>query len=494
MKQRPLRILFCLALGALALLAFQRSGLLEAPPIIEPPPRVLQMWGVQVRSYGENGRLIELSGGEVHSNLDDEGMVLEPVTARMQEAEGTTRFRAARGQRDRVNRGIRLRFFDDVVVWTEDERSLSSDEVHLFPADGLVRSPAPVLLQTTDSRLTGDFLETSSELRTGFVAGHARLVRNPSVRPGRVTAEPPPDEPGWDELWPRSGGGQGRSPPGDVAAPVGGGEAQDTTEASTGRARPTTPPPVIVTGDRMPFDDQAGIYRVVGRARAERESYVLTAHEMTYRTRAERLLAEGDVTAREESYVLRCGQLVYKLSEDRAIATSSPVLTQEGPEEGALELRAPRMVFDRVNRRLTAGPGARLVRESREIGRYEIVGEEMQSFYTRQRHTFRGDVRVKSKEMGGQGDRAVFYGDKETLYLIGNAQAWQRNEDGESTNRLAGEKIIHSTRTGRSVVLHGVRIEPSGQTGATTSTAGGPGPGGARPPQPRLGRPSWGQR
>ncbi|MBI4872040.1 MAG: hypothetical protein HY814_10800 [Candidatus Riflebacteria bacterium] len=250
--------------------------------------------------------------------------------------------------------------------------------------------------------------------------------------------------------------------------------------SSTGRSPATTAAKVVLTGDRATFDVRHGIYEMIGHATARKAEGSLWAQRILYRHLARFLQASGQVRYESPEYVLTAGVMEYDLKREWFVARQQPeaVLRRAG-QDGQTRVTADTLSFDRTREKFVAE--GQVVTKISQPGReqYEVTSRIAESYYLQGRSLFRDGVRIRSSEMGANGDRAVFYEKSEKVHVLGKAKAWKVERDGSINRTIEGNHIIHDLRTGRSVALQQVllRDAPGGPAPARSRT----GPSSAAP-------------
>jgi len=90
---------------------------------------------------------------------------------------------------------------------------------------------------------------------------------------------------------------------------------------------------------------------------------------------------------------------------------------------------------------------------------YEIRSRFVTSQYAKGQSRFRDDVKIEASKVGAVSDRAIFYQNDSKLYLIGNARAWEYDEDRQKHDEISGAKIIHDLKTSKSVVVDHITFD-----------------------------------
>ncbi len=372
---------------------------------------------VRVRSYavGE-GRVLHLDGDQVISDSDVTEMDLVPINGVMKEDdEERLWFDAERGKRRTSKAGQVLELEGQVHARATGDRSLASERLLYYPSTGRIHSPGRATLITSRSRLVGDRLETGTDLDDGIVRGNVEIATT------HLEGEP-------------------------------------ASSPSTGST--TASVPVTMNGDTATFDAALGMYEVTGHAIARRERGTLTASRMLYLTDTRFLRATGQVRFTDPDYILTAGVLEYDLKREWMIARVNPqVRILQTSRSAEVNLEAEVLNFDRQTQRLLAEHRvfARVYPDDSPV--YEIRSRLAEAFYRAGRSIFKKDVKIRSSEMGADGDRAVFYENSEKVHIIGKARAWSVESDGTSGRILTGNRIIHNSRTGKSIALEKVTLK-----------------------------------
>ncbi|MBI3893036.1 MAG: hypothetical protein HY303_16080 [Candidatus Wallbacteria bacterium] len=269
---------------------------------------------------------------------------------------------------------------------------------------------------------------------------------------------------------------------------------------------------VVLTSDSATFDMVHSIYELIGHAKAVRTATkdkspaaattgrlahgVLTSERMLYQHRARFLRATGNVVFEDPEYVVHSGVMEYDVGREWLSATLSPSAlihltgkgaageaskpagraTTESASSGGTRTTVTAQVlsFDRKRQRVVAEGDVRTHVMPEGKAAYYIRSRELESFYADRRSVFKGEVRIDSRELGAQGDRAIFYEKTEKMYIIGHAKAWQIDAAGRRGREVEGNQILHDLKTGRSVALQGVtmRERPSGAAPAAAKPPG----------------------
>ncbi len=415
-----LTVLLLLGISVLWLI---RKDLVGTGDVAEPAlPKMVQMVDVRVRSFGSGSRVLELRGSKILSNAEDTEMDLEPVEGLLrEEGRETVRFRAAHARKRATKAGDTLEFRGGCRAASDDGRWLESELLLYYPRTGMLESPGRATLVTSDTTLAGDRFETSTQLKTGLVTGKVVIT---------TTRLP-------------SGAGAG----------------------------PATSEPVELTGDSANFDVPKGIYQLEGHAAARKAQGTMRANRMLYQARNRFLQASGAVTFTDPSYELSAGVVEYDLPREWVSARESPraTLTSAG-RGGETRLSARTVAFDRPRAHVLAeGDVTTRVVPERGVP-YDIRSRTADSFYRDRRSLFKGEVRIRSTEMGADGDRAVIYELTEKVHILGDARAWRVERGGRIDRTVQGDHIIHDMRTGRSVALRNVRLEDRSGSGHKLGT------------------------
>ncbi len=222
--------------------------------------------------------------------------------------------------------------------------------------------------------------------------------------------------------------------------------------------------PFEVSGDAMPGDATGDRIEVVGNVRLTRGQFVLTADRLTYEKKSDTALAVGIVGASDGDFELTCSRLRYLAGKELAIAWGDPKVTRRSPlAEGGhevLELRGTQVTMDLAEQRIE---GLDRVVVTRWIDRrgfrtldFRVHAEEVEIDQVGRSSLFRGDVSIESPTLGARADRAWLEEPLDRLTLLGDARAWGLGPDGQQTDRVSGNKILHFLKASRSIVFGAV--------------------------------------
>jgi len=425
------RLLTVVAFGAVVGLLYwiAQSGVIEerfGPKGAAAEQFTLEL--VRIKMYDDAGsQYMTVTGNRAVVNKDFKTVQLDDIRVVDERTKPPGTLRADVGFRRMLRKVEQLHFQRNVVLERGPESTLKSSELFFYPKENIVEVPVPCVITTTDTTVSGDFLQSSTTLKSGTVRGNVRIVR-----------------------------------------------------AMTGEDG--TPRPVTITGDLCPFDAANGVYTVTGNVAVVQQGLKLTCHEAQYQTRNERAWARGMVAATDPEVILTCDELEYDARHDvvyisaKPDATTTPSAsrtTYRVPDDPTTfqltELHGKKMIYRRAQGTLDAEDEVLVVRwslEGAELRRdFEIRSDKLRSVYQGDattprpdagRSNFTGRVRIVSDKVGAQGDRAVFYEATRNFYVIGRATAWDYDAQGRRTNQISGGKILHDSVRGRNIVLEGV--------------------------------------
>lgn len=378
------------------------------------PPQAdrIVMERVLIEAFDEKSRRTTLLKGKTATTFREAPeVILEPVDGRiLREGGSDILITALKVHKTVVRQRERLDFTGDVQV-TADERRMRSQQLVYQPATRLLESPVPVQLITTGSVVMAQCLRSQTDLRTGTLERDVKIVSL--------------------------------------------GEGAKRMEA-----------PMQINGDRCDFDVVRGLFDVTGKSWARHGALDVRARRISFNRRRSALVADGDVVAERPDLVVRCGHLEYFLRTEAGIATQAPLVIRAEPagahgSEARTEVGGQVLEIDFKKGIVEAEGQVAVERWVRSEGEWvkdcRITSLRATSLIDRRRTTFRDEVKIRTETLGAQGDRAIFYQDSSKLYIVGRAQAWDYDEEGQEKNRVAGEKIIHDMRTARSQVLDRVR-------------------------------------
>jgi LPS export ABC transporter protein LptC len=372
---------------------------------------------VQIEVFDENFNQTALLKGETATTFKDSSdIILEPVEGTILREDGRDILvKAARCQKV-VNAMIeKLIFTGDVDVTTEG-RKLRSELLYYTPATHMLESGAPVQVLTTGSLILAQSLKSQTDLKSGVLEGDVQITTL--------------------------------------------GEGQRALDA-----------PIRISGKKSDFDFSRSLYDVVGAAWAKKTDQDVQADKIVFNRRRGTLTAIGNSVARRPNLTVRAGHLEYWIDREVGVATQGPKAVQitaptTSEDETQTELTARVLEVDFRRQVLEGRDDVRLQRSVRFEGEwdpdYRVNARAVTSLYSHGRSTFRDDVRIEGAKVGAVGDRAIFYQRSAKLYIVGRAQAWDYDEEKVRQNHLAGEKIVHDMRTGKSVVLDRVKMRSPG--------------------------------
>lgn len=401
----------------------------------EIPTDRIEMKDVTIEIFDEGFRQTsELRGKTATSFKTSSDLVLEPADCLLLRPENrNVHITAARGAKIVVKgQPDRLEFTGAVNVESEG-RKLLSEKLIYWPNTHLLESAAPVQVITTQTNVRAEHLKTHTDLKTGTLDGDVQITSL-------------------------------------------GADARRPLDA-----------PVLVRGKRAEFDMQRGIYDVMGNAWAKKADQEVRSDKMAFNRNRNTLTAVGNAVASRPDLTVKAGRLEYWIDREAGIATESPKAVQTTPRttnesESRTELIAKVLEMDFKRSILEGKEDVQLERQVMFEGRFErdykITGRFVTSLYAQGRSTFRDDVKIDATQVGATGERAIFYQKTGKLYVIGNANAWEYDEDKQPMNPIKGEKILHDLRTGKSQVLGNVEtIQRDGAAPRKRAT----GPGTRRP-------------
>jgi LPS export ABC transporter protein LptC len=428
--------LLLVLVGAGAWYAYKRGPAIVKPARVDDVPTDrIEMKDVRIEVFDERFKQTsELRGRTATSFKSSSDLVLEPADCLLLRDHGkNVQITAARGHKV-VTRGQpdRLEFTGAVNVDSEG-RKLISEKLVYWPHSRLLESAAPVQIITTGSVVSAQHLKTQTDLKTGTLDGKVEITS--------------------------LGDGGRRSL--DV--------------------------PVLVRGRKADFDLSRGIYDVTGDAWAKKADQEVRSDKMAFNRGRNTLTAIGNAVATRPDLTVTAGRLEYWVDREAGLAIDGPKAVQRTPRttnegESKTELTAKQLEMDFKRSILEGKEDVHLQRDVMYEGDwdkdYEIKAKFVTSLYAQGRSTFRDDVKIDATQVGATGQRAIFYQKTGKLYVIGDANAWEYDEDKQKMNPIRGEKILHDLKSGKSQVLG--RVEGLMQEGGPPRKRN-TGPGGRRP-------------
>ena len=220
------------------------------------------------------------------------------------------------------------------------------------------------------------------------------------------------------------------------------------------------------------FNQKSGELVLKGNAMVAREDITLHADKILYMEQKKEAFATGNVKLKSDDFILEAGQLrVYlqgnktlkSLHEDDVlvIAQKHPRLTEKADETGKLnQVTAVEIKFFKGDERIEAFENVKLVQMSTDgLQVHEemvVTGKYMEYLHKRNKALVKGAVKLESKDLGGKGDRLIYYQKGAKFYLIGKASVYEYDKNGRATNEISGNRILHLIKEKRTILMGNV--------------------------------------
>ncbi len=209
-----------------------------------------------------------------------------------------------------------------------------------------------------------------------------------------------------------------------------------------------------------------------GNAEVIRDGMSLKADKILYMEKKKEAFATGNVRLSNSDFILESGQIRVYLQGNETlkslgekdiliIAQKGPRLTEQASESQVVnQVSAVEIKFFKGQEKIEAMENVRMVQMSTDGVQLKeemvVTGGFLEYLHKQKKALVKKDVQLESKSLGGVGQRLIYYQKNDRFYLIDRAKVFEYDEKGKAVNQIAGNKILHLLKEGRTILMGNV--------------------------------------
>jgi lipopolysaccharide assembly outer membrane protein LptD (OstA) len=216
------------------------------------------------------------------------------------------------------------------------------------------------------------------------------------------------------------------------------------------------------------FNQKTGELVLKGGASIFRDDISLNADEIFYNAEKKEAFATGQVVLEHDEFILESGQLRLYMKGSKiltdmheqemlVIAQKHPKLTEKTPDRDFTVITAVELKFFRAEEKVEAFENVKMVQYEKTAfkpsEKVVITGDYMEYLSLEKRALVRNSVKLKTSDMGADGQRLIYYQDQEQFYIIGDARIQQYDEQGVVRDTITGNKLLHKIAEKRTILM-----------------------------------------
>lgn len=220
------------------------------------------------------------------------------------------------------------------------------------------------------------------------------------------------------------------------------------------------------------FNQKTGELVLKGNAQVKRDDLSLFADKILYMEKKKEAFATGNVKLVSADFTLEAGQIrVYLVGNEtlkRMSETDTLVIAQKHPrllekaDKGDLfnQVTAVEIKFFKGRETIESFENVKMVQLKQEgvelLEQMVITGEYMEYKHLQKKALVKNNVKLESKDLGGEGERLIYYQKGNKFYLIDSAKVYEYDKRGKVANTIQGNKILHLIDEGRTILMGNV--------------------------------------